>query len=114
MAAATVVTVACAACGHRLGTVGMSAVQMKLQPVWQVEPGWRIAISGPLRGILDRSDHAFESERRLSHEMTGNQRAPERVMLGREIDITDAGLCVRCPNCHRLRVVTPRVLYRPV
>ena len=106
-----------AQCGEYLGDVGPSAVQMKPGPVWFIKPGWRWVFPAGVRGqplgraILERRDEEHRAERELIHGVYGVQRiSDERVGVAREVALP---VVVRCPQCHRLRYVTPDAALRP-
>lgn len=99
------ITVLCAGsdCRQELGTVGISATALQgPKPVWRIQPGW-----GWHDGALDFRDDTLRSERRLLHEMVGRERLVVGMALGRECDLP---IRVRCPRCHRVRIVTPEMI----
>lgn len=94
-----------AQCEIHLGTIAMSVVERTARGVWRIQPGWIFR-----NGILERSDYDFRSERQLSHAFSGRERAPEGTQVVREVNLP---IWVRCPQCHRLRIVTEDALFRP-
>ncbi len=92
-------------CGHLLGEIGPSLVNLQgPRLVWRIQPGW-----GWHDGALTFNDFNLQQERRLLHETTGRQRLAVGLALARECDLP---LRVRCPQCHRVRFVTPELLIR--
>lgn len=90
-------------CGQPLGVVGLSATSLQgPKLVWRIQPGW-----GWRDGALDFNDHTLRMERQLLHETTGRQRRIEGMGMGRECDLP---VRVRCPRCHRVRIVTPEMV----
>lgn len=103
------VTVLCAGsdCRQELGVVAPSATALQgPKLVWRIRPGW-----GWRDGALDYSDADCRMERQLLHETTGRQRMSVGLALSRECDLP---VRVRCPRCHRVRIVTPEMLLRRV
>lgn len=91
----------CRECEFLLGSVGPSAVGMKgHRMVWHIRPGWRWH---PLDRVLTYDDETHRMERQLAHELQlpGTARG---AATAREVDLTGAGLRVRCPKCHKVRL----------
>lgn len=94
-------------CGELLGEIGPTATALQgPRLVWRIRPGWTWR-----DGALTFDDHTFRSERQLLHETTGRQRLAVGLALGRECELP---LRVRCPKCHRVRWVTPDLVFRRV
>lgn len=91
-----------AQCGESLGTITASSLERhRGKPVWQIRPGWFF-----VHGILERTDYEFTSERKLLHEVIGQERAVFGVGYNREVDL-DPPINVRCPKCRRVQMIVP-------
>ena len=126
-----------AQCDTYLGSVGASVIGANPNPVWRVAPGWVFIdpatgrrASGDKRGVLEHRDSEYQtemSERRkvaqfrqeaaFRHELDraggGSfgvyQMIDPAATIRREVNLP---ICVRCPNCRAMRMVTVDTLLR--